>query len=427
MDLRLHARRRRIAALAALAALIAAAGFLALRARASGGPQPPAYESAAVDRGPIAARVTASGNLSAVRTVAVSSQVSGRISELRADFNTRVARGQLLARIDPQPFQAAVKQAVANEAVARANVAKAKAKSADADAQAARAKALADRRFLSAQEWETKKTDADSARAEIAAAEGSLAQARAALEQARFNLEMTEIRSPIDGIVLSRDLDVGQTVAASLQAPTLFTIAEDLRRMQIEAHVSESDVARLSEGMPASFTVDGLPGQRLAGTVRQVRNAATTVSNVVTYTVVVDVDNEGLTLRPGMTANVTFVVAERKDALRIPNAALRFQPPAGAAPAAVATRGAGPDALSEARRDARPEARIVYVVEPTGLRAVPVRAGITDGSHTEVLEGALEPSARVATQALSSSGEARRSSSAGSGGGGPPPPPGRMF
>lgn len=422
MDLRLHEpRRRRVATLAALVALLAAAAFLALRARASGRPQPPAYESAAVDRGPIAARVTASGNLSAVRTVVVSSQVSGRISELRADFNTRVSRGQLLARIDPQPFQAAVKQAQANEAVARANVAKARAKSADADAQAARAKALADRQFLSAQEWETKKADADSARAEIAAAEGSLAQARAALEQARFNLEMTEIRSPIDGIVLSRDLDVGQTVAASLQAPTLFTIAEDLRRMQIEAHVSESDVARLSEGMPASFTVDGLPGQRLAGTVRQVRNAATTVSSVVTYTVVVDVDNQGLTLRPGMTANVTFVVAERKDALRIPNAALRFQPPAGAASTSPAARGGGPDA----RPEARPEARIVYVVEPTGLRAVPVRAGITDGSHTEVLEGALEPSARVATQALSASGEAKRSS--GGAGGGGPPPPGRMF
>jgi HlyD family secretion protein len=425
MDHRLHAPRRLGIAALAVVVLLAAAALLALRARAGGQPQPPAYESAAVDRGPIAARVTASGNLSAVRTVAVSSQVSGRISELRADFNTRVARGQLLARIDPQPFRAAVKQAEANEVVARANVAKARAKSVDADAQAARAKALADRRFLSAQEWETKKADADSARAEIAAAEGSLAQARAALDQARFNLEMTEIRSPIDGIVLSRDLDVGQTVAASLQAPTLFTIAEDLRRMQIEAHVSESDVARLSEGMPASFTVDGLPGQRLSGTVRQVRNAATTVSNVVTYTVVVDVDNAGLTLRPGMTANVTFVVAERKDALRVPNAALRFQPPAGAVPAVPAVgRGGG----SDARPEARPEARIVYVVEGAGLRAVPVRAGITDGSHTEVVEGALEPSVRVATQALAGSGEAKRSSGAGGGGGAaPPPPPGRMF
>jgi HlyD family secretion protein len=387
-----------------LLALLAAGGGLALvRGRVRAEPPPAAWDSAAVDRGRIEARVTASGTLSAVRTVAVGSQVSGRISEMRAEFNSRVARGELLARIDPQPFRAAVKQARANEAVGRANVAKARARAADAEAQATRARTLADRRVLSAQEADTKRTDADAARAEIAAAEGALAQARAALEQAEFNLGMTEIRSPIDGMVVSRDVDVGQTVAASLQAPTLFTIAEDLRRMQIEAHVSESDVTRLREGTRATFTVDGLPGERLQGTVRQVRNAAKTVQNVVTYDVIVDVDNAALALRPGMTANVTFAVAERADALRVPNAALRFRP-----------EGAPPEAPRGGDR------RIVYVVAGAELRPVPVRVGITDGGHTEVVEGDLEPGARVATQALAAAAPAQGQRRRAGG-------PGRMF
>ena len=401
----MRAPRRRIAVgLATAAITVATATGAALRSR--GGPAAPVYETAVLERGDVVARVAASGTVAARRTVLVSSQVSGRVKEVHVDFNSPVRRGQLLARIDPQPFEAQVAQSESNAAAARANVEKARANAGEQQRLVSRRRVLAERQLIAAEEWESAQAALAIARAEVAAAEASVAQAKAVLEQARFNLGSTAIRAPIDGIVVARDVDVGQTVAASLQAPTLFTLAEDLRSMEVQAHVSESDVGRIVEGMAATFTVAAFPRNRIAGTVRQVRNAATTKENVVTYDVVVDVENPDLRLKPGMTANVTFTVAERRDVLRVPNAALRFRPP-GAAPAGPAVGAQEPRAL--------------HVVAGDGLRRVPVQVGVTDGSYTEITEGDLQAGSVVATYAA---GGATRTAERQTGGGPPPP---RMF
>lgn len=388
--------KKRAATLAAVAGalLLAVVGWRVARR-----PAAPSYETVAADRGPIVARVTASGTLSALVTVQVGSQVSGRIQSILVDYNSRVKRGQVIARIDPQLFEAAVEQARANLMAAEGNLLRAKAQAADAERQAARARALADQKLVAVADAETAESTAEAARASVAAAEGTVAQARAALNQARVNLGYTAIVSPTDGVVISRNVDVGQTVAASLQVATLFVIAEDLARMQVNTSVSEADVGKLSEGMPATFTVDAFPGERFHGKVRQVRNAATTVQNVVTYDAVIDVANEELKLRPGMTATVTFVWAERKDALRVPNAALRFRPPqellaasrsgAGGGAGGAAAAATGPERGRGAGEGAN--RRTVWVLRGGRPEPVPVTVGITDGSFTEVLEGALSP------------------------------------
>jgi HlyD family secretion protein len=350
-------------------------------------------DTAPVERGPIAAKVTASGTLSALVTVQVGSQVSGRVSELHADFNTPVKKGQLIARIDPQLFQAASEQARANLLAAQGNLAKARAQALDARRQAERTRALTEKKLVAQAELDTAQSNADAADASVQAAEGTVAQARAALHQAEVNLAYTRILSPTSGVVISRSVDVGQTVAASLQAPTLFVIAEDLRKMQVDTSVAEADVGRLRDGMAATFTVDAYPTEVFRGTVRQIRNAPTTVQNVVTYDAVVDVENPELKLKPGMTANVTFVYAEKDDVLKVPNAALRFRPPpgfGGAAPGARGEGGAGP---------AGPDRRTVYVLRDGSPAPVRVRTGISDGSSTEVVEGDLRPGDRAITDA----------------------------
>lgn len=381
----------------AVAAAVVAAVVLLVGWRVSRRPAPPAYETLAADRGPIVARVTASGTLSALVTVQVGSQVSGRIQSLHADFNSRVKRGQVIARIDPQLFAAAVEQARANLQAAEGNLLRAKAQAVDADRQAKRARALSDQKLVAVADAETAESTADAARAGVAASEGSVAQAKAALNQAQVNLGYTSIISPTDGVVISRNVDVGQTVAASLQVATLFVIAEDLSRMQVDTSVSEADVGKVQTGMQATFTVDAFPGERFVGKVRQVRNAATTVQNVVTYDAVIDVANEELKLRPGMTANVTFVWADRKDALRVPNAALRFRPPAELLSGAPPGRPGAPDGAKapapgkEARGDERGAAneRTVWVLRAGKPAPARVKVGVTDGTATEVLEGEL--------------------------------------
>jgi HlyD family secretion protein len=427
--------RRWIVGSAALG--IAAAALALARPRGAPGPR---YETAVVDRGPVVARVTASGTVSARRTVEVSSQVSGRVKEIAVDFNSPVKRGQLLARIDPQPFEAKTAQAGATAAAARANLEKARAELANLERRAARQQVLAERKLIAAEEWESAQSEVQVAQAAVAAAAATLAQAKAALDEARFNLTQTAIRTPIDGIVVSRNVDEGQTVAASLQAPTLFTIAEDLKLIQVEAHVSEADVGRLAEGMPATFTVDAFPRERMGGTLRQVRNAAETVSNVVTYDVVLDADNPELRLKPGMTAKVTFTVAERQDALRIPNAALRFRPPtdpevgpaprdAASPPAGAATERVAPTSSGAAMRAAAEsdpaDRRILYVVEGGLLRPVPVRVGVTDGTNTEITSGEVEAGAAVAVRSVGGGATGSASQARGSSAGAPPPP--RMF
>jgi HlyD family secretion protein len=367
----------------------------------------PAFDTVSLARGPIVSKVTASGTLSALVTVQVGSQVSGRIKEIHADYNSEVKKGQVIAKIDPQLFNASLEQARANQSAAQGELLKAKVQAADAARQLVRIKSLAERKLVAEAELDTAQATTEMAQAGVAAANGRLQQTKAAYHQAQVNLTYTTITSPIDGVVISRSVDVGQTVAASLQSPILFTIAEDLRKMHVDTSVAEADVGKLEDGMKATFYVDAYPTERFEGRVRQIRNAPTTVQNVVTYDAVIDVDNPDLKLRPGMTANVTFVYAERPNALRVPNAALRFkptpemlgQPAAGTAGAQTRTnvstslraRGAGPSPL------ARSQKRTVYRLEGGKPTPVEITIGITDGSHTELVEGALEEGSQLIT------------------------------
>src|SRR5919197_1886315 len=307
--------------------VLAGATGVALVRQSSAGKDQPRFVTAAVDRGRISARVTATGTVSALVTVQVGSQVSGRIKSIDVDFNSPVKKGQLLATIDPQLFEAALSQARANATIASGDLAAAKVKVADAQRQYDRAHSLADRTLIAQADLDAAQVAIESARTAVTSAEGRVALNRAQLQQAQINLAYAQIYSPIDGVVISRNVDVGQTVAASLQAPTLFVLAEDLRKMQIDTSVAEADIGKLSPGMHAVFTVDAYPNERFTGSVRQIRNSPQTVQNVVTYDAVIDVDNAELKLKPGMTANVTFVYAEKDAVLKVPNAALRFRPP----------------------------------------------------------------------------------------------------
>jgi HlyD family secretion protein len=398
---------RRIAWIGAVVVLAAGAAWAALRPRANALPQ---FETSAADRGRITARVTATGTLSALVTVQVGSQVSGRIQLLNADYNTTVKKGELIAKIDPQLFKAALEQARANLIAAKGNAAKARAQAEDLKRQAERAQQLAQRNLIALADRDTAVANAAAAQAQVQASVGAEAQANAQLIQAQVNLAYTDIISPIDGIVISRSVDVGQTVAASLQAPTLFTIAEDLRRMQVDTNVAEADVGKLSAGMAATFTVDAYPGERFQGKVRQVRNAPQTVQNVVTYDAVIDVQNAELKLKPGMTANVTFVYLDREDVLRVPNAALRYRPPpellaskgghrsrpgpepegAGGAPrwggvGSSATQRTSLRASGARERDVS-DHKTVWVLRNGQLEPVKIRTGVSDGTYTEVAE-----------------------------------------
>jgi HlyD family secretion protein len=412
------------------------------------------YETVKVDRGRITARVTATGTVSALVTVQVGSQVSGRISELHADFNSQVKKGQIIAKIDPELFKAAVEQARANYAAAKGNLEKSQAQALDAQRQYDRAKALAERQLIATADRDTAESTAAAAKAQVAASQGSVEQASASLHQARVNLEYSTIKSPIDGVVISRSVDVGQTVAASLSAPTLFTIAEDLAKMQVDTSVAEADVGKLKPDMPATFVVDAYPQDRFRGKVRQIRNAPQTVQNVVTYDAVIDVDNPDLKLKPGMTANVTFVHAEKNDVLRVPNAALRFRPPSDLTRAAASASGSAPQAsaspaepvASAAERPRRQregggregggqgwqrgeggqrgpredlDVRTVWVLSGVDPRPVRIRIGLTDGTTTEITEGDLQPGDQLVTEVIGS--DADKPPAAAPPGGGQPP------
>jgi HlyD family secretion protein len=413
--------KRRVFIALAVLLVVAALAFWLLNP--GDGKQKLQFETAKVEKGRVVAKVTASGLLSAIVTVQVGSQVSGRIAALHADWNSPVKKGQLIAKIDPALFQASVDQARANLAAAQGNLAKAKVQAVDARRQAERQKELAVRKLNAQADLDTALANADAADAQVAAIEGSVAQTRAALQSAEVNLAYTNIVSPTNGTVISRNVDVGQTVAASLSAPTIFVIAEDLAKMQVDTNVAEADVGRLKAGMAASFTVDAYPGEIFRGKIRQVRNAPQTVQNVVTYDAVIDVDNLDLKLKPGMTANVTFVYAEKDDVLKVPNAALRFRPPPsmlgdgkGGAPGAKAPgaggpTGAGGAGASGAGGGARPGAgggrpggdpsgRSVWTLAGDKPSQVKVKTGISDGTFTEVVEGELKTGDVVITDAL---------------------------
>ena len=419
------------------------------------------YETVSVDRGNIVAKVTATGTLSALVTVQVGSQVSGRIKELHADFNSEVHKGEVIAVIDPQIFEASLEQARANLSASQGDLLSSQVRAKDAERQYTRAKSLAERQLIAQADLDTAQANYEAAQAQVQSSQGKVAQAKANYSQAKVNLDYTIIKSPIDGSVVSRSVDVGQTVAASLQAPTIFVLAENLRKMQVDTSVAEADVGKLAPGMRASFTVDAYPNQRFDGTVRQVRNAPQVLQNVVTYDAVVDVDNPELKLKPGMTANVNFVSAEKENVVRIPNSALRFRAPtewtakdrpaksgsgadgterhagsgqrrnrtngavAGAPPTmpspAEGTAPANPSAAAGSDTAApvfdKASRKVVWKLVNNKPEKVSVSVGVTDGSTTEMTEGALHEGDSLITEVLTESGAAKPAGTTPIGGG----------
>src|SRR5437773_3058051 len=330
--------KRVVIVLLIIAAVGAGAGAYYLR---RGGPEI-GVVTAPITRGDIVDAVGATGTLQAVTTVQVGSQVSGNISYLGADFNSIVKKGQVIARLDPSLFEAQLQQARANLGQSQANLTKAqsdldrtKVMLTDAQQKYTRAKELAAKSLLPQSDLDAAQTAVDSAQAMLASQQATVAQATAAVTQSQasvnqtqVNLDHTIIAAPIDGIVTQRNVDVGQTVAASMQAPTLFIIAADLTKMQVNANIDESDVGRIRPAQHVTFRVDAYPTETFEGTVAQIRLQPVVVQNVTTYGTVIDVPNQQLKLKPGMTANVRVEIAKRSDALRIPNAALRFRPSA---------------------------------------------------------------------------------------------------
>jgi HlyD family secretion protein len=392
---------------------------------------PVRYETARAEKGRISAKVTATGALSALVTVQVGSQVSGRIETLRADFGSRVKKGDIIATIDSQLFRASLQQARANKSSAVAGLEKARVQAEDAQRQWSRSRSLVGQKLIAQADADTTEANAKAAQAQVLLSQAAIEQSVASLRQAEINLAYTTIISPIDGVVVSRSIDVGQTVAASFQAPTLFTIAQDLAKMQVDTNVSEADVGRVKAGMAVSFVVDAFPDKQFAGVVRQVRDNAQTVQNVVTYDAVIDVANPELLLKPGMTANVTFVYADRDEVLRVPNAALRFRPDpealaavmrasgqgraragksgdtgpsrsagAGAGASGSASSGAAGRRKAGAVAQAKPGERLVWVVQDDQPEAKSVRAGLTDGTWTELLSGAVKEGDRLITEMI---------------------------
>jgi HlyD family secretion protein len=409
------------------------------------------YRTAAVEHGDINVAISSTGNPNAVVTVQVGTQVSGVVLALFADFNTKVTKGELIARIDPAPFQAKVDQANANLDASRASVANSQAvvqqalagiQAANSSLAAARsnvakaqavaddAKVKVDRRVImvgqgadSKEDLETAQTTYKSAVADhtalvaqqqavedsvkvaqaqlnvanslVAANQSQVKQFTAALQSAQLDLDHTSITAPVNGVVVSRNVDVGQTVAASLAAPTLFLIAQDLTKMQVDTNVSEADVGRVRVGQPATFTVDAYPGQVFSGSVTQIRKAPINVQNVITYDAVIGVSNPDMKLFPGMTANVKILVNQRPNVLKVLNAALRYHP--ASEPAAAAT------AVKSGRKGAAPE-RAVWILDANSKpQRVVVTTGESDGTYTEITKGDLKDGDRVIIAALAKS------------------------
>jgi HlyD family secretion protein len=349
--------KKRLVIIAAILILVSAGGFFTFRMiDANGGDQK--FRKLKIERGEISSSVTATGTINPVVNVLVGSQVSGTIKALYADFNSQVKEGQVIAQIDPAIFEAQVAQGRANLLSAQANLLNVQANLKNVQASLAKAevavqdtkrtldrnKELAERKVVAQATLDTAQANYDSAvaqrdssTAQIESAKAQIEQAKAQIEQARASLRVSEtnlryatIRSPVNGTVISRNVDVGQTVAASLQAPTLFTIAKDLTQMQVDSNISEADVGRIAVGQDSTFTVDAYPERTFRGKVSEIRNAPMTVQNVVTYDVVIRVDNKELKLKPGMTANVSVLIAHKEGVLKIPNSALRFQPQSAA-------------------------------------------------------------------------------------------------
>jgi HlyD family secretion protein len=386
----------------------------------NGGEKPTAkYKTAKIERGTITQVVTATGNINPVLTVQVGSQVSGIIRNLYADFNSVVKAGELVARIDPAPFQAKVTEMEASLQNAMGNLARARSEFAQRKLDFDRSQALFAQDLIARADVDNTKTAHDTAHAGIQIAEAQVKQAQALLQKAMLDLKYTNIYSPVDGMVISRNVDVGQTVAASFQTPVLFSVAQDLTKMQVDTNVSESDIGGITEAKSATFVVDTYPNQRFEGKVIQVRNAPINVQNVVTYNVVIGVDNTDLRLKPGMTANVSIILDRRDDVLKVPNTALRFKPglvrpgekPGGQSAQAAARpggdgksgapagagKGGPPDAGSRGGRESKAKST-VWLPNPQGdLTPVELKTGITDGAFTEILEGGVKEGEDIIT------------------------------
>lgn len=334
------------------------------------------YQTATVKHADIVQVVTATGTLNSVISVQVGSQISGNIKQLFADFNTPVKLGQVVALLDPGTYEAVVNQAAGDLA------------SANATLELAQLNEKRKRDLAGSQAGT--QADLDKAVADLHQAEASVKIKQAALQKAQIDLARCTITAPVDGVVISRNVDVGQTVAAAMTAPILFTIAGDLAKMRIEANVSEADIGGVKEGQETTFAVDAFPGRTFRGRVQLVRYAPITVENVVSYVTVIEVDNEKLELRPGMTANVSIVLAEAKGVLAVSNAALRFKPPVAETAAAEPRKPSGQRGSRSAAALAPPSKRTVQLLEGDTLKPVEVELGITDNINTEVKSGLNE-------------------------------------
>jgi len=344
--------------------------------------EPPVrYVTAPAAKGDVVRAIIASGTVNPVVTVEVGTYVSGVIKSLTCDYNTTVKAGQLCAKIDPRPYQVQVDQAKANLSSAKAQLAKDQAALAYAKTNYERDQGLVKKGIVSQDTVDVDKSTYDQAVAEVALDQATIEQRQAALDAAQVNLAYTDIVSPVDGTVVSRNVSVGQTVAASFQTPTLFVIAQDLTKMQVDTNVSETDVGEAREGEVALFSVEAYPSETFEGKVTQVRQAPITVQNVVTYDVVINVDNPKNQLLPGMTANVRIVTAERNDVLKVPVAALQFQPTL-----ARGSRGAMAEEAEKPESSPR-----VWVLRNREPAAVPVATGLDDGNAVEITGGDLKP------------------------------------
>jgi len=381
-----------------LAAVLAGGAYLYLNKERTG----PGYRTATVERGEIVDTITATGTLNAVTTVSVGSQISGTIQTLFADYNSRVRKGEVIAQIDPSLLDAAVIQARGNLENMRAALLKARVAVTDTERTYRRNRELLANGFVAQADVDSAQTAYEQAVAQEKSAEAAVTQAEGSLKVAQTNLGYATIRSPVDGIVISRNVDVGQTVAASFQTPTLFSIAQDLTKMQIDTNVDESDIGRAAKDQAVEFTVDAWPEKTCRGKGSQVRNAPLPTQNVVTSDAVILVDNRELLLKPGMTANVTIQVKKFDDILKIPNAAIRFRP-AEKAKEPLSVLAKGKEASGQ---------RVYTFGKDKKPVAVNIRTGVSNGSFTELLSGNLKEGDVVIT------GEAPKTSS---GSGGTPP------
>jgi HlyD family secretion protein len=383
---------RRLIVIVALLAAIGAGGAAYSRARSTSKQSPPV--TAIVTRGDVIEKVSATGTLQPVTTVQVGTQVSGTIKALHADFNSEVRKGQVIAELEPSLFQTQVEQAQATMTRLQADADRANVDVEDTQAKLRRAEELFDQKLIARTDLETAQATAKQAAASLKSAQAQITQSRAALNQVQVNLGNTIIKAPIDGVVISRSVDVGQTVAASMQAPTLFVLAQDLTRMQVSASVDESDIGRIAAGQKVSFRVDAYPADIFTGIVSQVRLNPTTEQNVVSYTTMIDVPNPDMKLKPGMTANVTIQIAGNENVLRVPNSALRFRPVSG-----QPAEGGGQQQAAESRipNPGSRSGRVVWVTRNSVLEPVRVRTGVSDGTMTAVIDGGLKEGDQVVT------------------------------